>query len=52
MCILQVEACRARLYRIASKEMDTEAPPVMAEWKESYKRTIIPKVYVYMHTFV
>ena len=44
-----MDACRARLYRIASKEMDTETPPVTAEWKESCKRAIIPKVYVYMY---
>ena len=47
-CFLQVEACRARLYRIAGKDMDSETPPVTAEWKESCKRAIIPKVYSYM----
>lgn len=42
--ILQVEACRARLYYIAGKEMDSETPVVTAEWKESCMRAIIPKV--------
>ena len=41
---LQVEACRARLYRIAGKSLDGGAPQVTGEWKESCKKAIISKV--------
>ena len=41
---MKVEACRARLFRMASLPMDEETPSVTADWRESCKRAIIPEV--------
>ena len=51
---MQVEACRARLYRMNSKNIDLEendVPAPSAAWRESCKKAIIPEVYVifYVH---
>ena len=39
---------RARLYKLAQKEMDSETPGITIEWKESCKRAIIPQVSAYV----
>jgi len=41
---VQVEACRARLYRLAKKDPNSETPETSHEWRESCKRAIIPSV--------
>ena len=45
--ILQLEACRARLYRIAGQDTNSETPVPSAAWRESCKKAIIPKVRSY-----
>jgi len=35
---------RARLYRISSKDMDSETQVVSSEWRESCKKAILPHV--------
>ena len=40
----RIEACRARLFRLAKKDLDSKTPSPTAEWRESCKRAIIPSV--------
>ena len=42
---MQVEACRARLYRMELRNMEEdETPAPTAAWRESCKKAIIPEV--------
>ena len=41
----QVEACRARLFKMASLDLDaSETPKTTAAWRESCSKAIIPEV--------
>ena len=44
--LVQIEACRARLYAMESRTLSDETPKITAAWKESCKRAIIPDVSV------
>lgn len=40
----QVDACRARLYRMEGTNADGETPQPTTSWRESCKKAIIPEV--------